>query len=262
MCARRGALLSAELSQRTALGILTALCPGAPTPEFWCPFLRDHCQPSLQLLPRRAPGGLRSLGDLGRLAFSSRPRDPPTCAWVLGGSAWAQARRRGRAPVRAERAPGRRCQALPPGWLPARPGALAVPSLRLAGLAPHRSGPRELEQRPHRPLFRLHLLRLLLLPPASRAVLTGLDWPRCPAKERGVCVCAEWGRTQGRTSRGGGEKEGGARRRGPAPFLHVAAAAPGLGGGRGRRLPRQRVAGPIAQYSGRGRGRRWGRAPG
>ena len=34
----------------------------------------------------------------------------------------------------------------------------------------------------------------------------------------------------------------------------AAAAAAGLGGGRGRRLPGSRVAGPIAQYSGRGRG--------
>lgn len=49
---------------------------------------------------------------------------------------------------------------------------------------------------------------------------------------------------------------------GPAPSLHVAAAATaaGLGGGRGRRLPGQPVAGRIAQYCGRGRGR--GRAPG
>lgn len=42
--------------------------------------------------------------------------------------------------------------------------------------------------------------------------------------------------------------------------LHAAAAGAGLGGGRGRRLPGPRVAGPIAQYSGRGRGR--ARAPG
>lgn len=70
------------------------------------------------------------------------------------------------------------------------------------------------------------------------------------------------GGAQGITSQGGGEREGGARRRGLAPSLHVAAAAAEeLGAGRGWWLPRQRVAGQIAQYSLRGRGRGWGRVP-
>lgn len=46
-------------------------------------------------------------------------------------------------------------------------------------------------QRPYRPLFCLHLLGLLLLPSATRAVTTGSDWPGCPEKKeskRGVCV--------------------------------------------------------------------------
>lgn len=50
------------------------------------------------------------------------------------------------------------------GWAP------AVPFLRLAYLVLHSSEPepRELKQRPYSPLFRFHLLRLLLLPPATR----------------------------------------------------------------------------------------------
>ena len=116
--------------------------------------------------------------------------------------------------------------------------------------------PREQEQRPYRPLFHLHLLCLLLLPPATRSVTTGSDWPGCPAKER----------DRGETTRNNFPRRRRARRwsplEGPAPSLHVAAAAAaaGLGAGRGRRLPGQPVAGRIAQYSGRGRGR--GRAPG
>lgn len=49
---------------------------------------------------------------------------------------------------------------------------------------------------------------------------------------------------------GGREREGGAPRGGQAPQLHVATAAAGLGRGRGRRPPGQRLAGPIAQYRG------------
>lgn len=145
---------------------------------------------------RRAPGGPGSLGDQGRLAFICRPQVAPKCTWVVGGSARARGVRQGRSDLGAlscTHGEGARpvvpssTALVAPG--PARPGARAVPSLLLAGLAPHSSGPRELEQRPHCPLFRLHLLRLLLfLPPATRAVVTGLDWPGCPAKKRGVCV--------------------------------------------------------------------------
>lgn len=67
------------------------------------------------------------------------------------------------------------------GWAP------AVPFLHLAYLVLHSSEPepRELKQRPYSPLFRFHLLRLLLLPPATRAIITGSGRPGCPEKKRG-----------------------------------------------------------------------------
>lgn len=70
----------------------------------------------------------------------------------------------------------------------ARAGARAVPFLLLADLARRGSEPRELEQRPYRPLFHLHLLRLLLLPqpPAqSQPVQTGQGAPKKKTVRRG-----------------------------------------------------------------------------
>lgn len=262
MCVLRGALLSAELSQRTALGILTALSPGAPTPEFWCPFLRDHCQRSIQLLTDghpAAPGAWEARGDSHS---SLDPGIPPPAH-----GPWARRRRRARR-LRArscERGEGAR-PAVPSSTALVAPGPARGPGSALP--PPGRPGPAPLGAAragaaPPPPAFP---------PPSSPPPPPSPGNPRSPNRFRlakvprkaARGVCAAWGRTRGRTSRGGGEEEGGARRRGPAPFLHVAAAAAELGGGRGRRLPRQRVAGRIAQYSrrGRGRSRGWGRAPG
>jgi len=217
---------------------------------------------SLPAPARRAPGGpgawetrgaLALISTLG-LAPSAHGPDPPARA---RGGRRGRSGAGGRANVRTERAPGRRCPALPRlPWLRAGPGPR--PPHRPPSARPHWPGwePREQEQRPYRPLFHLHLLCLLLLPPATRSVTTGSDWPGCPAKER----------DRGETTRNNFPRRRRARRwsplEGPAPSLHVAAAAAaaGLGAGRGRRRPGQPVAGRIAQYSGRGRGR--GRAPG
>lgn len=126
-------------------------------------------------LARRAPSGPRRLGDRRRLALISARPGLPQIHWVFDEPVRARGGRQGRrgaggrARVRTDRAPGRRCPALPRPWWPGAGRGLE---------------PREQEQRPYRPLFRLHLLRLLLLPPATRAVTTGSDWPGCPAKEK------------------------------------------------------------------------------
>lgn len=211
--------------------------------KFWCPVLWDHCQLGIQLWPGgrpAAPGAWETGGD------SPSSLDPglPQMTWVFGEPMRARGGRPGRrgaggrARVRTDRAPGRRCPAPPRPWWPRvrrgqRPRR-CPPSAWPARLGPE---PPEQEQRPYRPLFRLHLLRLLLLPPATRAVTTGSDWPGCPAKER------EGGQTAGKNFPGRRRKrrwspEAGAgslspSTRPPPPPPRGSAGAEG-GGSRGR----------------------------
>lgn len=166
----------------------SSLPRGTNSKEFWCPFLWDHCQRGYTALARKTPRGPRSLGDQGRLAFIYRPCLPPNGHRSLEGRRGHAVCSRGAATpgharVRTERAPGRWCQALPPSWLPAQARALAVPFLRLVGLARQGSGQRELEQRPYRPLFRLHLLHLLLLSPSNPRIHNRFRLARVPRKE-------------------------------------------------------------------------------
>ena len=164
----------------------SSLLRSTDSSKFWCPFLWDRCQ--LRLGGRPAA---QEPGRPGGHSHSSPHSGSLQVRTVLDRPARARGGRRGRsgaggrANVRTERAPGRRCPALPRlPWLRAGPGPRpphCPPSAR-----PHWPGwePREQEQRPYRPLFHLHLLCLLLLPPATRSVTTGSDWPGCPAKER------------------------------------------------------------------------------
>ena len=155
--------------------------------KFWCPFLWDRCQ-------LRLGGGAQRPGSLGdragpRTRLHARARSKCARSWtgrrahaVGGGGAAAPGDARVCAP-RGRLAGGAhsRAASVAPGR--ARAAAPTVPSLRPAGVAGLGAARAREEQRPYRPLSHLHLLRLLLLPPATRSVTTGSDWPGCPAKE-------------------------------------------------------------------------------
>lgn len=120
---------------------------------------------------------------------------PNQVRWVFGELVRARGGRQGRggaggrARVRTNRAPGRRCPALlrsrwPRAGRGPRPRQ-CPPSAPPAGARPE---PREREQRPYRSLFRLHLLRLLLLPPSHPRSHNRFRLARVPRKgvrERG-----------------------------------------------------------------------------
>lgn len=191
-----------------------------------------------------APGARETKDNLHSFLDPGSPEMRTVLGWLGQGTWWAAG---------AQRRLGTRVCAHREGAWPTVPTSLVAlvapglvgPGPRLGQCPPYSwSGreQREQAQRPYRPLFRLHLLRrlLLLLPPTTRAVTTGSDWPGCPAK-------TDKGEKDNRENPGEEEekekvepREGG---RLPSsmwrPPLRVC-------GGRGRRLPGPRVAGPIA----------------
>lgn len=196
------ALLSVELSQRIATGIPTLHRPEAPTPQSsGARFSAVTAGWGIQLRPEGSQWS-QEPGRSGATPTHLWTSAPCKCAQSLAGSRGLPV---SRAYAQGEGAwrvvPSSSADLVAPGQ--ARAGARVVPFLLLADLAQHSSEPRELEQRPYRPLFRLHLLLLLLLPPATRAVITGSDWPGCPEKEESE---KGW-ETQGITSREEKEKE-------------------------------------------------------
>lgn len=72
-----------ELSQRTALGILTPVAQEHRLHKVLVPVSLGSLPAGYTAPARRAPGGPRSLGDRGRLALISTPRLPTKCAGSL-----------------------------------------------------------------------------------------------------------------------------------------------------------------------------------
>lgn len=188
-----GALLSSELSQRTALGILIPPCPGAPTPKgSGARFSGITASGGIQLWPERRPGAPGAWETRGDSHSSLDPASPEMGTGPrrdgAGTRCAAGAQRRQGTLVYARRGrlaggaklcrlggsrPGPGPWRCPSSSWPAWPGAApgrgswsSAPTARFSASISSASS---------------------FLRPATRAFITGSDWPGCHAKKRGVC---------------------------------------------------------------------------
>lgn len=228
-----------ELSQRTALGIPTPRCPGAPATQS-----SGACFSGIPASWVYSSGqeGARRPQEPGR-PRATRPHlftpAPHQVRWAFGEPVRARGGRRGRGGAGDALACAPTGRLARGAWLSCGPGG---PGGALPPPSRPEPGP-SLESGSSAPTarFSASISSASSSFPVTRAVTTGSDWPGCPAKQgkRGT-------RPRGRTSReGGGGREGGAQRRGPGPSLQARGHRSRRGARRG-----QRAAAPEAARNG------------